>query len=122
MKLSELNTDRAADVLIELTPYAANILKDETLTKKLGKAVKTEGMSRIGIVSASLDRLADCVPFLLKDHRADLYGILSVLGEKSVKEIAEQNIMTTLAETRDILKDEDLITFFRSFSPQEKTA
>lgn len=119
MKLSELSTDRAADVLIELTPYVVNITKDEALTKKLGKELETDGMNRIGILSAGVDRLADCVPFLLKDHRSDLYGILSVLGEKPEAEIAAQNIMETMKEARDVLQDKDLIDFFKSFAPRE---
>lgn len=119
MKLSELSTDRAADVLIELTPYVANITKDETLTQKLGKELNTEGMNRIGILSAGVDRLADCVPFLLKDHRADLYGILAAVGEKTAAEVAAQNIMQTMKEAREVLKDQALLDFFKSFVPQE---
>lgn len=120
MLISQLTTDRAADVLIELTPYIANIVKDEILTNTLGKTIDTEGMSRIGIVAAGVQRLSDYIPFLLKDHRSDLYGILSILNEKTAKEIAAQNIMQTISMTKEVLQDKDLIDFFKSFMSQEQ--
>ena len=36
MKLSALNTDRALDVLCELTPYVSSIVSDETIIKPIG--------------------------------------------------------------------------------------
>ena len=45
MKLSQLNTDQAANVLCELTPYISNILGDknllDTLKEKIGKENKS---------------------------------------------------------------------------------
>ena len=122
MKLSALTTDKAADVLVEITPYISNIVKDETFTNKLGKAIRKDELTEIGVLAAGIDRLADFVPFLLKDHRTDVYGILSVVNEKTVDEVAAQNIMVTMNETREILKDEDFVSFFKSFASQGKTA
>lgn len=45
MKISELSTDRALDVLCELTPYVANITGDKALLDELGKKFDTKGKS-----------------------------------------------------------------------------
>ena len=53
MKLSELSTERAADVLCEVTPYIANITGDKALLDELaikfdskGKALRSFTPSR----------------------------------------------------------------------------
>lgn len=45
MKLSELTTEQAADVLCELTPYIANITGDKALLDELGKKFDSKGKS-----------------------------------------------------------------------------
>ena len=45
MKLSELTTDQAADVLCEVTPYIANITGDKSLLDELGKKFDSTGKS-----------------------------------------------------------------------------
>ena len=122
MKLSELSTDKAADVLIALTPFVSNIAKDETLVTKIGNAVKTEGMNRMGIFSAAIDKIAALIPLLLEAHRADLFGILSIISEKPVEEIASQSLMATMNDARNALDDKELILFFKSFTPEVKMA
>ena len=42
MKLSQLSTERATDVLCELTPYIANIVEDSALMESLRDAIDTE--------------------------------------------------------------------------------
>ena len=39
MKLSELSTDKALDVLCELTPHIKNITDDEAATSSIGKVL-----------------------------------------------------------------------------------
>lgn len=39
MKLSELTTDRALDVLCELTPAVANIVEDKAVASALERAI-----------------------------------------------------------------------------------
>ena len=48
MKLSELDTSRAADVLCEAGAYALNILTDEELAKELKSKIDSSGeLSRL---------------------------------------------------------------------------
>jgi hypothetical protein len=73
MKLSEISTERAADVLCELTPLVDSIITDEDLMQSLSAVVnreQTETMSfgqKLLLVSAKAGKI---VPILMKKRRA----------------------------------------------------
>lgn len=122
MKLSELTTSQATDVLCELTPYIANITADEELLNVLGEKI-TGGkpMSRAEIMVFGAKKISTLAPIVLKDHKADVFGILAVLNEKTVEEIAEQKFLTTLNQIKSIKDDPELIDFFESLRQEAKT-
>lgn len=130
MKLADLNTDRALDVFCELTPYAANIMGDKKIIAALESAMpkKPEDASE-GAESASsfstgvqmMGSLANMAPILLKEHRPDVYGILSVMNECSVDQIAAQKLTETIKQLREVFRDTELLAFFRSSAQQGQT-
>lgn len=122
MKLSELTTERAADVLCELTPYIANITGDKSLSDKLEKKFDSKGKSVAELYTFAAHKYATLVPILLKEHRSDVFGVLSVLNECGADEIAKQNIMETMKQVRDLFQDKDLLDFFKSFGQEDETA
>lgn len=117
MKLSEISTERAADVLCELTPLVDSIITDEDLMQSLSAVVdreQTETMSvgqKMLLVSSKLGKI---VPILMKKRRAEMFGILAVLNEKTPEQISAQNMLVTMMQVRDIVNDRELIDFFRS--------
>jgi len=117
MRLSELSTDRALDALCALTPYVSRITSDEAVVSTLGKVVDTgEELNRYGQFLILADRIGEIIPVLLSDHRGDVYGILSVMNEKSAAEIGAQPVMDTIQQIKDALCDTELQSFFRSFA------
>lgn len=122
MRLSELSTDAAASVLVSITPAISNILKDPDLREKIGKKADMKDLSVIGIYAAGADKINEIIPFLLDTHKADLYTILAILNETTTDKIAAQNILVTMTQIREIVKDKDLIDFFRSWAGTEQTA
>lgn len=123
MKLSELSTDGALDVLCELTPYISNIASDEAVVNTVGKIVDTDkDINLFGKGLLLVERMGEIVPVLLKAHRPDVYGILSVMNERSTEEIAAQPVMDTIRQVRGLFQDEDLMAFFRSSARQAQTA
>lgn len=120
MKLSQLNTDEALDVLCEITPLISSIVSDDALMTTLGKAVKREGLTKAGIMLLGAEKLTKLAPILLKDHRAEVYGVVAALNQTTAEEIASQNIIKTSAQIREILRDKDLLAFFRSCAEPEK--
>lgn len=117
MKLSEISTERAADVLCELTPLIDGIITDEDLMQSLSAVVnreQTETMSVGQKLLLVLSKLGKIVPILMKKRRAEMFGILAVLNEKTPEQISAQNMLVTMMQVRDLVNDRELIDFFRS--------
>lgn len=122
MKLSELSTDRSLDVLCELTPYISNIASDDAVVSAVGKIVDTSGdINLYGKGLLMVERLGEIIPVLLKTHRPDVYGILSVMNERPVAEIAAQKITDTVRQVRELFCDEEFLAFFRSSARRGQT-
>lgn len=135
MKLSELSTDKALDVLCELAPYASSIMEDDEIVSALdgfmnrsagekekmdtsGAEENDSSMSEKGI--RMFGGLVKNIPLLLKTHRHDVYGILSVLNEESAAEIADQPVGETVRQIKDAFRDNELLTFFKSSAQRER--
>lgn len=122
MKLSELSTDKAMDVLCELTPYIGSIANDKEVVSAIGKVMKGgQDINRYGQAMLLLGRVGDFLPLLLKNHRADIYGILSVMNGRPVSEIASQKLMDTMGQFRELLRDEEFVGFFKSSARQARS-
>ena len=119
-KLSELTTDECADVLCELTPYIVNIVSDKEIMDAVGKAVDKNTITQVGIMLLGAQKITAVIPLLLKTHRPDIYSILSIVCEKSVEEVAEQNVMVTMWQMKELLNDKELVSFFKSWAHGEK--
>lgn len=115
MKISEMSTEKAMDVLCELTPYMINIVTDEALITELKSAIDfTKANTMAEKIALTAGKITRIVPIILKDHKKDLCGIVGVMNEKTVDEIVEQNTITTMKQIRDIAKDKELLDFFKS--------
>lgn len=115
MRLSELSTDRATDVLCELTPYIANIVSDEELLEELKKAVdRKDIVNKAQWLAVGAEKITKILPILLKKRKEDVFGILAVMNEKTVEEVAKQKFIMTLKQAKTAFKDKELIDFFKS--------
>lgn len=120
MKLSQLTTDGAMDALCALTPHIYSITSDKKIVDAVGKVVHAEQETSLyGTYLLLADRIAEVLPLLLKEHRGDVYGILSVLNDSTPEEVAAQRFTETFRQAREALHDKELLDFFRSFRPQE---
>lgn len=120
MKISHLSTDRALDVLCELTPYIANITEDKEIMGVFSEKMDTQNMTILSVKIISVSRYNSMLSILLKTHRSDIYSILSIINDKSKEEIAAQTVMETMRQISEVLHDEELLSFFKSFVPQAK--
>ena len=123
MKLSELDTSRAADVLCEAGAYALNILTDEELAAELKSKIDSSGeLSRLELYAFGVQKISTLLPIILKKHRDDVFGILAAVNGCAVKDIASQNIMVTMQQVKELASDKDMIDFFKSCAPAETNA
>lgn len=115
MKLSEMTTDRAMDVLCEITPFIANITADEELLEELRNAIDPKAVkTKAELMVKGVEKITKLVPIVLKKRKTDVFGILAALNEKTAEEIGKQNIIATMAQVREVVKDKDLMDFFKS--------
>ena len=122
MKLSQLSTERATDVLCELTPHIANIVEDSELMESLRDAIDTDKVkTKAELIAIGAGKATRLIPIILKKRRSDVYGILAVLNEKSVEDIAKQNFLVTMRQIKDMAKDKELVDFFKSWADTEES-
>ena len=106
-----LTTKNAANVLIEITPYVADIINDRDLRKVIDKYKKTP--------TKQIEYFAELIPTFLKKHREPVYIILAALNEMTVEEIENQSIFKTIKQIKEIAHNEDLMSFFSSSAKAE---
>lgn len=128
MKLSELSTDQAADVLCELAPSLSEIIGDDEVISAFSAAMpkkEKEKKAEQDFFAAGMrfaGGISSVSSILIKKHRGGVYRILSVLSEKSVEEIAGQPVGETVKQIKNALQDADLLSFFKSSAQPEQTA
>ena len=121
MKISELSTDKAADVLCEVSTYALNIVTDEELRDSLTAQIDAEKPQTAGErYAVGAQKISQWVPILLKKHRDDVFGILAAINGTTIAAIKKQNIIKTMLQVREAVKDKDLMDFFKSCASEAK--
>lgn len=123
MKLSQISTDEAAGVLCMLTPFVNDIVTDEELIEelKIAAGAKT-GLTKAQMIALGVEKINRIVPILLKKKKSAVFGILGVLNGKEPEEIGRQNFLVTAGQVRDVLRDKELLDFFRSFADSDEIA
>ena len=107
---SELNN---TDIIGATT---GGISSDKEIMDAVGKAVDKNTITQVGIMLLGAQKITAVIPLLLKTHRHDIYAILSIVGEKSVEDVAAQNIMATMWQMKELLNDKELVSFFKSWA------
>lgn len=107
MKLSEINGERAVEVIADLIEPIANIATDKECADLFSvKPVKDEDKK----VTAR-KHLVKKVPALLKSHKQDVIKIIATLDGKSVNDM---NVFSITAALIGFVQDEALIELFTS--------
>lgn len=122
MKISELTTERAADVLCEVSIYALNILSDKKLLASLRMQLEgTDGdRTKAELIAIASEKIAELIPLLLKKHKDDVFGIVAAVNGLTLEQVRKQKIIATANAVREMAQDKDLIDFFKSCVSTEK--
>lgn len=118
MKISQMTTDQAADVLVRIAEPVSNIMDDSKVAELLQDISRSKNVPYIKLFASLVPKI---VPLALKTHRKDLYEVVGALDNKSVSEVSKQNVLKTIKTLQESI-DKDLIDFFGSIGGQEKTA
>nr|DAR24741.1 MAG TPA: hypothetical protein [Caudoviricetes sp.] len=122
MKISELTTERAADVLCEVSIYALNILSDKELLASLRMQLEgTDGdRTKAEMIAIASEKVAELIPLILKKHKDDVFGIVAAVNGLTLEQVRQQKIIKTMTAIKEMAQDKDLIDFFRSCVSPEK--
>ena len=115
MKLSEITTDKALDVLCEITEPICNITTDKKLLDAL--KVKThfeEKPTSAQLLTIGVNQLISLVPILFKEHKLDCLQILASINGRTLEEQKTRSFKSTIMDLKELLNDEDFHVFFKS--------
>jgi len=117
MKISEMSNEQAAQALIDLTEPISRICDDQQLEELLEKYRTLKEESMFKTIGQLLPRI---ISYAIKDHKDDIYKIVSVLIGKPISEVAEMKLFDTIKVVRESY-DEVLVSFFTSLGKPIKT-
>lgn len=106
-----MTTAKTLDAMMELLPHITAILEDPQAKDLRATLRPEEGAEKTEVDAPKL--MGRLFPLMLTAHRAEMYGILSVLSGKTVDEVKEM----PFAETQELLKNDNLMKDFFSFFP-----
>lgn len=104
MKLSEMTTEQAFDVMVRIEPHLAAILGDEEVVKR--KRAMKDGEH------TGADMLRGLFPLMLQKHGDDLIEIVAALSGKTTAQVRTQSI----ADTREVISDNFIQEMFDFFT------
>jgi len=108
MKIADMTTEHAADVLITVIPEIEPILRDGELQAAWAKRTADDKEK----VNAGIEIIKTAIPVILGKYRENSFRILGAINQKTRDEIAGQPIMTTIKEAVEIFTDKELLSFF----------
>jgi hypothetical protein len=112
---SELSTDEALEVVLQIAQPITNLIDDEALVKEMQKTMPKGEATRIAMQRFGLAKIVKLLNIALKQHREDVYAILAPFNGLTVEEIGKQNFLITCKQAADLLNDKGFVDFFKSY-------
>lgn len=112
---SELGTDEALEVVLQIAQPITNLIDDEALVKEMQKTMPKGETTQIAMKRFGLAKIVKLLNIAIKQHRTDVYEILSPFNGLTAEEIGKQNFLVTCKQVADLLHDKDFVDFFKSY-------
>lgn len=112
---SELSTDEALEVVLQIAQPITNLIDNEALVKEMQKTMPKGETTRIAMQRFGLAKIVKLLNIALKQHREDVYAILAPFNGLTVKEIGKQNFLITCKQVAALLNDKGFVDFFKSY-------
>lgn len=122
MKISELTTEQALDVLCELTPLVSEVFSDEDLMNELKRKIGAkEGMTRADVIAFGIGKINAIMNVLFKKKKDLICAVIAAVNLTDAETVKKQNCIKTFGQIRDLAKDEEFVTFVKSCLKTEKS-
>lgn len=112
-----INTDKACDILCEITPLIENLTTDKEVVA-LVKDIQNNGSNQ---EDKSKQLMFKLIPIVLKNNRETVYKVIATCFGKNAEDIKAQKVSETINQVKEILKDNELLSFFTLSKPTEAT-
>lgn len=112
---SELSTDEALEVVLQIAQPITNLIDDEAFVKEMQKTMPKGETTRIAMQRFGLAKIVKLLNIALKQHREDVYAILAPFNGLTVEETGKQNFLITCKQVADLLNDKGFVDFFKSY-------
>lgn len=112
---SELSTDEALEVVLQIAQPITNLIDDEALVKEMQKTMPKGETTCIAMRRFGLAKIVKLLNIALKQHREDVYAILAPFNGLTVEETGKQNFLITCKQVADLLNDKGFVDFFKSY-------
>lgn len=112
---SELSTDEALEVVLQIAQPITNLIDDEALVKEMQKTMPKGETTRIAMQRFGLAKIVKLLNIALKQHREDVYAILAPFNGMTVEEIGKQNFLITCKQVYALVNDKGFVDFFKSY-------
>ena len=106
MKLSEMSTDKAMEVMANMIPAISRVIDNPKVSGLFER--KPDDTSTAGIKF-----FVNVATVLLKECKADAAEIIGLLCDKTTEEVCSQNLLVTMKDVMSCY-DKELIDFFTS--------
>lgn len=111
--LSQLNTDEAGEVALRIATPITNLIEDENFVAEVRKTMPKGETTVIEMKRFGLAKIVKLLNIAIKQHRTDVYEILSPFNGLTAEEIGKQNFLVTCKQVSDLLHDKDFVDFFK---------
>ncbi len=112
---SELSTDEALEVVLQIAQPITNLIEDEALVKEMQETMPKGETTIIAMKRFGLAKIVKMLNIALKQHREDVYAILAPFNGLTVEEIGKQNFLITCKQAACLLDDKGFVDFFKSY-------
>jgi len=109
MKLSEISTDRAMDIIAEAVPAIDCMVESEAI-KEFYKKYAKHSLTKALAIKASIE----LVPKLVKSNKEDVLIIIAAFTGKKLAEVKAQPFMDSFNELKSIFDDPEFMQLFKS--------
>ena len=113
MKLSEMSTEKALEVMANMLPAVSRVMSNE---KVAALFAPDKGKDQNGIKF-----FFDLAVTLLKECKDDAAEIIGVLCDKTTEQVKKQNILVTAKDITSCY-DKELADFFTSLRPTRQVS
>lgn len=118
MKISQMTTDQAADVLLRISQPIANIIDDPEMEPMLKQLSESKKLSTTKLISTFLPKVT---MLALKTHKQDMYEIAGALAQEPASKMGKKPVLEFVNIIKESV-DQDLIDFFKSSGNQKVMA